>query len=42
LAQHAHADRLLPILDGETEDDRALGRIFGEELPSGLVMVESQ
>jgi hypothetical protein len=39
LAQHAHAGRLLPILDGETEDDRALGRIFGEELPSGLVMV---
>ena len=27
-------------LDGEEEDDQALGRIFGEELPSGLVLVE--
>jgi hypothetical protein len=36
-----HADRLLAMLDGEEEDDRTLGRIFGEELPSGLVMVES-
>jgi hypothetical protein len=26
-------------LEGEAErDERALGRIFGEELPSGLVM----
>jgi len=26
-------------LDGEEErDDQALGRIFGEELPSGLVL----
>ena len=33
-----HADRLLAVLDGEEEDDRALGRIFGEELPSGLVL----
>jgi molecular chaperone DnaK (HSP70) len=33
-----HAERLLAVLDGEEEDDRALGRIFGEELPSGLVM----
>ncbi|HWQ54387.1 MAG TPA: Hsp70 family protein [Bryobacteraceae bacterium] len=32
------ADRYLPILDGEEEDERALGRIFGEELPSGLVL----
>jgi hypothetical protein len=31
----------LAILEGEEEDERALGRIFGEELPSGLVM-ESQ
>jgi hypothetical protein len=38
LEKHAHADRLLAILDGEEEDDRALGRIFGEELPSGLVL----
>jgi molecular chaperone DnaK (HSP70) len=35
-----HADRLLAILDGEEEDDQALGRIFGEELPSGLVLME--
>ena len=35
-----HADRLLSILDGEEEDERALGRIFGEELPSGLVLAE--
>jgi molecular chaperone DnaK (HSP70) len=36
-----HADRLLAVLDGEEEDDGALGRIFGEELPSGLVLVEA-
>ena len=35
-----HADRLIAVLEGEEEDDRALGRIFGEELPSGLVLVE--
>jgi len=35
-----HADRLLAVLEGEEEDDRTLGRIFGEELPSGLVLVE--
>ena len=33
-----HADRLLAVLDGEEEDDSTLGRIFGEELPSGLVL----
>jgi hypothetical protein len=32
-----HAERLLKVLEGE-EDDRALERIFGEELPSGLVL----
>ena len=31
---------LLATLDGEEEDDRTLGRIFGEELPSGLVLSE--
>ena len=36
-----HADRLLAVLEGEEEDDRALGRIFGEELPSGLVLAPS-
>jgi hypothetical protein len=36
-----HADRYLAVLDGDEErDDRALGRIFGEELPSGLVLME--
>jgi hypothetical protein len=37
-----HADRLLAVLEGEEEDERTLGRIFGEELPSGLVLVNSQ
>jgi hypothetical protein len=32
-----HAVRLAAVLEGE-EDDSALGRIFGEELPSGLVL----
>ena len=40
LESQPHAARYLPILDGEEEDDRALGRIFGEELPSGLVLAE--
>ena len=35
-----NADRLLAVLEGEEEDDRTLGRIFGEELPSGLVLAE--
>ncbi len=34
-----HAARLLAIFDGEEEDEGTLGRIFGEELPSGLVLV---
>ena len=34
----AHAERLLAIFEAEEEDDRALGRIFGEDLPSGLVL----
>jgi molecular chaperone DnaK (HSP70) len=41
LAALPHADRLLAVFDGEEEDERALGRIFGEELPSGLVLAES-
>jgi hypothetical protein len=36
-----HAGRLLATLEGEEEDDRTLGRIFGEELPSGLVMMSA-
>ena len=35
-----HAARSLAVLDGAAEDDRALGRIFGEELPSGLVLAK--
>jgi hypothetical protein len=35
-----NADRLLAVMEGEEEDDRTLGRIFGEELPSGLVLME--
>jgi molecular chaperone DnaK (HSP70) len=38
LAASPHADRLLAIFEGEEQDDMALGRIFGEELPSGLVL----
>jgi hypothetical protein len=41
LATLPHADRLLAVLDGEEEDEGTLGRIFGEELPSGLVLLES-
>jgi hypothetical protein len=31
-------ERYLAILEGEEEEERALGRIFGEELPSGLLL----
>ena len=34
------AERLVALLEGEAEDEQALGRIFGEELPSGLVWAE--
>jgi molecular chaperone DnaK (HSP70) len=37
----AHAERLLQVFEGEEEDESTLGRIFGEELPSGLVLAES-
>jgi hypothetical protein len=35
-----HAEHLLAVLAGDEEDDRTLGRIFGEELPSGLVLAQ--
>lgn len=36
-----HAEHYLEIFEGEEEqDERAMGRIFGEELPSGLVLKE--
>jgi hypothetical protein len=37
-----HADRLLATLEGGGEDEQALEAIFGEELPSGLVLVETR
>jgi molecular chaperone DnaK (HSP70) len=40
LAGLPHADLMLAVLEGEEEDDTTLGRIFGEELPSGLVQAE--
>jgi len=39
LESSPHADRYVAVLEGEEErDERAMGRIFGEELPSGLVL----
>lgn len=39
LKEAPDADRLLTILDGEVaRDTQSLSRIFGEELPSGLVI----
>jgi molecular chaperone DnaK (HSP70) len=35
-----HADRLLALVEGEEQDETTLGRIFGEELPSGLVLAK--
>lgn len=35
-----HSERLLALFEGEEGDEGALGRIFGEELPSGLVLAE--
>jgi len=41
LGQRADAERLLRIVDGEeAHDAQMMERIFGEELPSGLVTVE--
>ena len=39
IAQHKDAESLLAILEGKAgRDTEALNRIFGEELPSGLVV----
>jgi hypothetical protein len=39
VAQHKDADSLLAVLEGKaSRDSEALNRIFGEELPSGLVV----
>ena len=41
LRQIPNSDSLLRSFSGEDEgDEAALGRIFGEELPSGLVLQE--
>ena len=37
LAAMPHAERMLAALEGE-EDERSRERVFGEELPSGLVL----
>ena len=38
-----NGDRLAAVIEGgEAEDERALDRIFGEELPSGLVLAEAE
>lgn len=42
LETQPHAERLLAALEGEEEDASALGRIFGEDLPSGLVMPQTE
>jgi molecular chaperone DnaK (HSP70) len=42
LATRPNAERYLAVLDGEEADDSTLGRIFGEELPSGLVLVAAE
>jgi hypothetical protein len=43
LAALPRAESLLAIVEGEQHrDERALGRIFGEELPSGLVLSQAE
>jgi hypothetical protein len=41
LAELPDSARALAILEGEEASEQALGRMFGEELPSGLVFGES-
>jgi hypothetical protein len=42
LAALPRSEQLLAVFEGEeARDERALGRIFGEELPSGLVLLEN-
>jgi hypothetical protein len=38
LVRRAIPEELIPVLEGDAEEDAA--KIFGEELPSGLVMAE--
>jgi hypothetical protein len=39
LVRRSIPEALVPVLEGEEEED--LGKVFGEELPSGLVMAEA-
>jgi hypothetical protein len=39
LVRRSIPEALIPVLEGEEEED--LGKVFGEELPSGLVMAEA-
>ena len=42
LAPLPRSEQLLAVFEGEdARDERTLGRIFGEELPSGLVLLEN-
>jgi molecular chaperone DnaK (HSP70) len=41
LEHSPHSARLLAAFEGEQQDDRALGQVFGEELPSGLVLTDT-
>jgi hypothetical protein len=36
LVRRSIPESLVPVLEGDEEED--LGKVFGEELPSGLVM----
>ncbi len=38
LVRRSIPESLIPVLEGEEQED--LGKVFGEELPSGLVMAE--
>ncbi len=39
LVRRSLPEPLIAVLEGEEEED--LGKVFGEELPSGLVMAEA-
>ncbi|HLJ50952.1 MAG TPA: Hsp70 family protein [Bryobacteraceae bacterium] len=39
LVHRSIPESLVPVLEGEAEED--LGKVFGEELPSGLIMAEA-
>jgi hypothetical protein len=39
LVRRSIPEALVPVLEGDEQED--LGKVFGEELPSGLVMAEA-